>query len=65
MDEDVLELPRILQVKIRCSELGLMVLEGVPLGVESFYRADVVVLNLKALFVVHLIGFYETCFGVL
>ncbi len=59
MDEDVRELPRILWVG-RPSQFILDVFYRSPVSVVSLHRADVVVLNLEAELIVHLISLNES-----
>lgn len=64
VDEDVLKLPRVLQVEVIVSQLIFVVLEGVPFSVNSFNRADVIILDLKTLFIVHMVRLDESRLGV-
>ncbi len=65
MHEDVFELPRIRKIEVLISKLILVVLKGVPFSVESLHWTNVVILHLKALFIVHMVRLNKTCFGVL
>ena len=65
MNEDVLELPWVRNVDFFLSDFLGLVLQWVPVGVHSHQGLDVGALDLEAALVVHLVGFDDSCLGVL
>jgi len=65
MNQDVLELPGILEVELIINQFVASVLERVPVSVVASHWSDVGFLNLQASLIVHLVALDQPSLGVL
>lgn len=65
MNKDVLELPRILKVEVIVQQLIPAILQRVPVSVVASNGTNILILDLQASLVVHLIRLHQTGLGVL
>ena len=56
IDENIFESPRVLKVQIEAVLLILLICKWVPVSIVSSYGANVLLLHLQALLVVHLVS---------
>ena len=57
MDYDIFKLPRILKIQFILAQLIFTVLQWIPVSIVSLNWTDVVILNIKAELIVHVVSF--------